>query len=72
MHELTGQALFSLLLGSRGWIHRRVVVELFYNRRSVAEIAAILAIPEGTVRSRCFYGLRVLRRALAEQGITGL
>lgn len=26
MHELTGQALFSLLLGSKGWIHRRVVV----------------------------------------------
>lgn len=26
MHELTGQALFSLLLGSKGWIHRRLVV----------------------------------------------
>jgi RNA polymerase sigma-70 factor, ECF subfamily len=51
--------------------HREVVVELFYNRWSVAEVAAMLAIPEGTVRSRCFYGLRALRRALEEQGITG-
>jgi RNA polymerase sigma-70 factor (ECF subfamily) len=51
--------------------HRRVIVELFYNRRAVAEVAAMLAIPEGTVRSRCFYGLRALRRALEEQGIHG-
>jgi RNA polymerase sigma-70 factor, ECF subfamily len=52
--------------------HRRVIVELFYNRRSVAEAAVALGIPEGTVRSRCFYGLRVLRRLLEEQGITGI
>ena len=51
--------------------HRQVIVELFYNRRPVAEVAAMLAIPEGTVRSRCFYGLRALRRTLEEQGVTG-
>ena len=49
---------------------RRVIVELFYNRRTVTEVAAMLAIPEGTVRSSCFYGLRALRRALEEQGYT--
>lgn len=63
--------LIASALNSLSDIHRRVVVELFYNRRSVAEIAAILAIPEGTVRSRCFYGLRALRGALEKQGITG-
>lgn len=51
--------------------HRRVIVELFYRRRTVAEVAAALAIPEGTVRSRCFYGLRALRKALEEQGTPG-
>lgn len=51
--------------------HRRVIVELFYNQRPVAEVAAMLAIPEGTVRSRCFYGLRAMRRALEQQGVTG-
>jgi RNA polymerase sigma-70 factor (ECF subfamily) len=50
--------------------HRRVIVELFYRQRPVAEVAALLAIPEGTVRSRCFYGLRALRTALEEQGVT--
>jgi RNA polymerase sigma-70 factor (ECF subfamily) len=63
---LIASALNSLSAG-----HRRVIVELFYCQRPVAEVAAVLAIPEGTVRSRCFYGLRALRRALEEQGITG-
>lgn len=51
--------------------HRAVIVELYYRQRSVAEVAALLGIPEGTVRSRCYYGLRALRRELEEQGVTG-
>jgi RNA polymerase sigma-70 factor, ECF subfamily len=50
--------------------HRDVLVGLFYQRRPVAEVAALLAIPEGTVRSRCFYGLRALRKELERRGIT--
>ncbi len=51
--------------------HRAVIVELYYRQRSVAEVAALLEIPEGTVRSRCYYGLRALRRDLEGQGVTG-
>jgi RNA polymerase sigma-70 factor, ECF subfamily len=51
--------------------HRAVIVELFYQRRPVAEVAELLGIPEGTVRSRCFYGLRALRSELQKQGFTG-
>jgi RNA polymerase sigma-70 factor (ECF subfamily) len=51
--------------------HRQVIVELYYRRRSVAEVAELLSIPEGTVRSRCFYGLRALRKTLEDQGVTG-
>jgi RNA polymerase sigma-70 factor (ECF subfamily) len=50
--------------------HRAVITELFYHRRTVAEAAALLGIPEGTVRSRCFYALRALRAALEKQGVT--
>jgi RNA polymerase sigma-70 factor (ECF subfamily) len=50
--------------------HRTVISELYYQRRSVAEVAVLLGVPEGTVRSRCFYGLRALRRVLEGQGIT--
>lgn len=49
--------------------HQIVIVELFYQRRSVAELAALLSIPEGTVRSRCFYALRALHKALAARGV---
>jgi RNA polymerase sigma-70 factor (ECF subfamily) len=46
---------------------RRVLAEVYYHDRSVAETARILQIPVGTVKSRIFYGLRALRRALAAQ-----
>jgi RNA polymerase sigma-70 factor, ECF subfamily len=63
--------LIASALNSLSSDHRRVIVELFYNQRPVTEVAAMLAIPEGTVRSRCFYGVRAMRRLLEEQGVTG-
>jgi RNA polymerase sigma-70 factor, ECF subfamily len=51
--------------------HRRVIVEVYYRGRSVAEAAAALGVPRGTVQSRTFYALRALRVALEERGVTG-
>lgn len=62
--------LLGAALNSLNPAHRAVITELFYHRRTVAEVAKMLGIPEGTVRSRCFYGLRALRTALEKQGIT--
>jgi RNA polymerase sigma-70 factor (ECF subfamily) len=45
--------------------HRRVIVEMYYNNRSVAETARILGIPPGTVKSRAHYATRQLRRVLS-------
>jgi RNA polymerase sigma-70 factor (ECF subfamily) len=50
--------------------HQRVVIELFYRRRTVAEAAVVLGIPAGTVKSRSYYALRALRGALEERGVT--
>jgi len=50
--------------------HRAVVVRAYYLRLSVAEIAEALDIPPGTVKSRLHYGLRALRLALQERGVT--
>jgi RNA polymerase sigma-70 factor (ECF subfamily) len=44
--------------------HREVIVEVYYLGRSVTEIAELLGIPEGTVKSRTYYGLRQLKRLL--------
>jgi RNA polymerase sigma-70 factor (ECF subfamily) len=48
--------------------HREVLVECFYQGRSVAEAAARLGIPPGTVKSRTHYALQSLRLVLAEMG----
>jgi RNA polymerase sigma-70 factor (ECF subfamily) len=49
--------------------HREVLVECFYQGRSVAEAAARLGVPTGTVKSRTHYALQSLRLVLAEMGV---
>jgi RNA polymerase sigma-70 factor (ECF subfamily) len=51
-------------------VHRQVLVECFYQGRSVAEAAARLGVPPGTVKSRTHYALRSLRLVLEEMGVT--
>lgn len=48
--------------------HRHVIVETILRDRPYAEVAAGLGVPEGTLRSRVYYGLRALRVTLDETG----
>jgi RNA polymerase sigma-70 factor (ECF subfamily) len=57
-------------LGRLSAAHREVLVECFYRGRSVAEAAARLGVPAGTVKSRTHYALRSLRLVLEEMGVT--
>lgn len=50
--------------------HGAVVKAAYYEQKPVAEIAARLGIPEGTVKSRLHYGLRTLKLILQEKGVT--
>jgi RNA polymerase sigma-70 factor (ECF subfamily) len=50
--------------------HRAALVECYYGGRTVAEAARRLGVPEGTVKSRLHYGMRALRLALEERGVT--
>lgn len=49
---------------------RYAIVETYYKGRSYKELAAELGVPEGTLRSRVFYGMKALRVALEEMGWT--
>lgn len=51
--------------------HRQVLVEVHLRDRSAADVAAQLGIPEGTVRSRVYYGLNALKLVLEEMGWHG-
>ena len=57
-------------LGSLSMEQRSVTNAAYYEGRSIADISARLRIPEGTVKSRLHYGLRTLRLALQEKGVT--
>lgn len=51
--------------------HRVVIVRAYYRGESIPELANALGVPPGTVKSRLHYGLRALRLALEENGVTG-
>jgi RNA polymerase sigma-70 factor (ECF subfamily) len=50
--------------------HRAVIEQCYFQGRTTADAAAVLGIPEGTVKSRAHYALRALRLALQEMGVT--
>ncbi|MER6910541.1 sigma-70 family RNA polymerase sigma factor [Streptomyces sp. NPDC000594] len=51
--------------------HREVLVEIYFQGRTVSETASVLGIPAGTVKSRSHYALRQLRELYAERTGTG-
>ncbi|MGY1603640.1 sigma-70 family RNA polymerase sigma factor [Geodermatophilus sp. SYSU D00815] len=57
-------------LASLAPLHREALLHTYYAGRTVSEAATALGIPVGTVKSRVFYGLRALRLALEERGVT--
>ena len=48
--------------------HREVIDLVYYHEKSVEEVAQIIGIPENTVKTRMFHGMRALRAALVERG----
>lgn len=55
-------------LGRLSAEHREVLVQAHWMGRSVTEIAEVLGVPAGTVKSRTYYAVRALRLALEEMG----
>ena len=49
--------------------HREIIDLVYYHEKSVEEVAAIVGIPEATVKTRMFYARKKLSELLNEQGI---
>ena len=50
--------------------HRVAIVQTHLLERPYDEVSAELGVPVGTLRSRVFYGLKALRTAMDEMGVT--
>lgn len=48
--------------------HREVLTLFFLRDLSIEDIAAVVGVPEGTIKSRLFHGRRLLREALSGDG----
>jgi RNA polymerase sigma-70 factor (ECF subfamily) len=49
--------------------HREIVDLVYYHEKSVAEVSAIVGVPEATVKTRMFYARKKLSECLKQQGI---
>jgi RNA polymerase sigma-70 factor (ECF subfamily) len=49
--------------------HRQAVQLVYLQQLSVASAAELLAVPPGTVKSRCYYAVRHLRTIFEEMGV---
>ncbi len=62
--------LVRALLGTLGAAHREVLVLCDVEERSRAEVAALLGVPEGTVKSRLRLAREAFRAAAERRGVT--
>ena len=72
--EVTSQKLdkaksIRLCIDKLGVDHKAVLDLVYYQERSVAEVAEILAIPEATVKTRMFYARKKLSELLVAAGV---
>ena len=49
--------------------HREIIDLVYYHEKSVEEVAEIVGIPEGTVKTRMFHARKKLSELLKEQGV---
>ncbi|MEV5435990.1 sigma-70 family RNA polymerase sigma factor [Streptomyces sp. NPDC052682] len=50
---------------------REIIRHIHFDGSSVERVSRLLGIPKGTVKSRTYYAMRSLRRALAARGVHG-
>ena len=62
-------AVLRRCISQLGADHREVVDLVYYHEKSVEEVAEIIGIPEGTVKTRMFYARKKLAELLKANGV---
>lgn len=57
-------------LAELSYEHRSVIVHCYYGAKTVNQVAGELGLPPGTVKSRLHYGMKALKLALQERGVS--
>ena len=52
--------------------HREIIDLVYYHEKSVKEVAQIVGVPEGTVKTRMFHARKHMSKLLAAAGIRGV
>jgi RNA polymerase sigma-70 factor (ECF subfamily) len=50
--------------------HREILLQTYFQGRTVPEAAALLGLPLGTAKSRVYHALRALKAVFEQQGVT--
>jgi RNA polymerase sigma-70 factor (ECF subfamily) len=69
LHRTSRGALLRRCLGALSREHAEIIDLVYYQEKSISEIADILDIPENTVKTRMFYARKRLAGLLAETGM---
>jgi RNA polymerase sigma-70 factor (ECF subfamily) len=56
-------------LGGLSRDHREIIDLVYYHEKSVQDVAEIVGIPEGTVKTRMFHARKKLAEMLAARGV---
>lgn len=66
LHSLSDKELLNYFIGNLDEIHRQVIVLMYYEGLSVQEMAEVLQIPEGTVKTRLSNGRKRLKTMIQQ------
>jgi RNA polymerase sigma-70 factor, ECF subfamily len=72
MHKNDRSAIVQKCLAQLSPAHREIIDLVYYHRNSVTEVARIVGVPAGTVKTRMFYARMRMAELLQAAGIDGV
>jgi RNA polymerase sigma-70 factor (ECF subfamily) len=72
VHKKDRRAIVQKCLAQLSPAHREVMDLVYYHQHAVAEVARIVGVPEGTVKTRMFYARKHMGQLLQAAGVHGV